>query len=267
MVLNGKKKPRTAFSLPLFTFFFRVCLVPAAALLIACGIDNYIYLYPVTYWINWPDTVDESRNYCAFRTSDVRNNSAAGDYFRGFEVYYRIYNNVNTLLSERAAIDSYNEDESTQAMAFDYLTSRYNYSRLTGTERLSDIPLIPSASSNRDVYIRLYDTAGAAAGIRVYDNTENGTLLDDWGIPRRTIGGISLGTNAYRFKLENIGQNDSDVRWSSTPTDPYEKTLYMQVYVVAYGYDESFTSIYSELFSLGYITLTTDYEDRTASLQ
>ena len=246
---------------PFFVFpALPVCLL--ILFLCACGIDNYIYLYPVTTYLNWPDTNDEIRNYCAFRTSDTANNSSASGYFQGFEVYYRIYRNLTTLESERLRIDSYNEDESTQAMAFDYMTSTYNYKRLAGSHRLSEYPLIPGASSNRDVYIRLYNTVNSSitAGIKVYESGENSTLLLDCGIPRRTVGGITRNNDDYSFKIEYIKNGDDDVSWSSTTTE--DGKLYAQFYVAAYGYDESFQSIYSELFSLGYITLDADYENR-----
>ncbi len=228
---------------------------------IGCGIDNYIYLYPVTTYLNWPDTTDESKNYCAFHTSDVQNNNAAAGYFKGFEVYYRIYTNRSTLESERLRIDSYNEDESTQAMAFSYMTSTYKYRRLTGSGRLSEYPLIPGDSYNRDVYIRLYNITGGGytAGIKVYNAGEDSTLLNDFGIPRRTKGGITGNTDDYTFKIDYIKSGDDDVSWT---TFTENEIFYVQFYVVAYGYDESYQSLYSELFSLGYITLKKDYEDR-----
>ena len=246
-----------------------LCLAALFILFAACGIEVYIYLEPVSTYINKPGSaVDEALNYVAFVTSDVANAASASDYFRGFEIYYRIYNNVTTLNSDVSAIDSYSEDDDTQALAYSYLISTKSYSRLTASDRLTDYPLIPSASSNRAVYIRIYSTVSGAytAGIKVYQlaspyaSSEDATLLADYGSARRTISSVSRNANAYTFQLDYISSGNSDVYWSSSSTS--DGTLYVQFYVMAYGYDESFSNIYSAPYNLSYITLTEDYEDR-----
>ncbi len=237
-----------------------------------CGIELYIYFEPVTTYINKPGSdADEASNYVAFETSDVANlASASSSYFKGFEIYYRIYNNITTLNTEVAAIDSYNEDDSTQAMAHTYLTSTRSYKRLAAANSLTDMPLISltgaSSSNNRAVYIRIYNAVSTfTAGVKVYElaspmsASEEGMLLADYGSPRRTINGLSRNSDRYSFELDNITSSDDDVSWGTATIDG---TFYVQFYVAAYGYDESFSSIYSALYNLGYITLTEDYEDR-----
>ena len=246
-----------------------MCFAALFVLFAACGIEVYIYLEPVSTYINKPGSaVDEALNYIAFVTSDVVNEASASDYFRGFEIYYRIYNNVTTLNSDVTAIESYSEDDDTQALAYSYLISTKSYSRLTASSRLTDYPLIPSASDNRAVYIRMYNTVSGAytAGIKVYQlsspysSSEDATLLADYGSPRRTISSATGNTNKYNFLIDYITSSDSDVYWSTSSTS--EGTLYVQFFVMAYGYDESFSSIYSPPYNIGYITLTEDYEDR-----
>ncbi len=242
----------------------RICFAGLFLAFIACGIEVYIYLEPVTTYINKPSSAaDEALNYVAFVTSDGANDS---DYFKGFEIYYRIYNNLTTLNSDVSAIDSYSEDTDTQALAYSYLISTKSYSRLTAVNRLTDMPLIPSASANRAVYIRIYNaTSGYTAGVKVYElasnqsDSENGTLIADYGSPRRTISSLSQNTNKYTFQFEYIVSGDSDYSYGTATS---EGTLYVQFYVMAYGYDESFSSIYSVPYNIGYIALTEDYEDR-----
>ena len=106
----------------LFPCPFNLCSLCLAALFVlfaACGIEVYIYLEPVSTYINKPGSAaDEALNYVAFVTSDVANEASASDYFRGFEIYYRIYNNLTTLNSDVTAIESYSEDDDTQALAY-----------------------------------------------------------------------------------------------------------------------------------------------------
>ena len=254
---------------------FNIAGISLAALFIlfaACGIEVYIYLEPISTYINKPGSaVDEALNYVAFVTSDVENSYSASGYFKGFEIYYRIYNNLTTLNSDVTAIESYSEDDDTQALAYSYLISTKSYSRLTAKGRLTDYPLIPassSASNNRAVYIRMYSTVSGAytAGVKVYElaspqsASEEGTLIADYGSPRRTISSVSRDTNNYTFQLDYIASGNSDVYWSTSSTS--EGTLYVQFFTMAYGYDESFSNIYSVPYNLGYITLTEDYEDR-----
>ena len=258
---------RGGFFLPPFGIA-ALCLAALFALFAACGIEVYIYLEPVSTYINKPGSAaDEALNYVAFVTSDVANEASASDYFRGFEIYYRIYNNLTTLNSDVTAIESYSEDDDTQALAYSYLISTKSYSRLAASSRLTDYPLIPSTSSNRAMYIRMYNAVSTyTAGVKVYElaspysSSEGATLLADYGSPRRTISSATGNANRYIFQLDYITSGNSDVYWSTSSTS--DGTLYVQFFVMAYGYDESFSSIYSAPYNLGYITLTEDYEDR-----
>lgn len=248
----------------------RTVRLQAVALLVcllfcACGIDNYIYLYRVETYFNKPNSSNDfARNYCAFQTPDTENNNSAPGYFRGFEIYYRIYTSLSVLESEIYAINSYNEDDSTRAMAFSYLTGTYRYKRLAASGRLTDMPLIPAWSGpDRAAVVRIYHSDGSyRAGVRVYGIgpvfPEDGTLLADYGLPRRTVGGITRNTRDYEFHTAEISSGDDDVSWTAG-TGTVEE-CYVQFYAVTYGYDDTFTNIYSELFDLGYITLNRDWD-------
>jgi hypothetical protein len=84
----------------------------------------------------------------------------------------------------------------------------------------------------------------------------DGNIIDDYGRPLRSVSD-TLGSDPTLFEFDEIGDGDDDVTWS-TWTDENDKQLYVQAYVMAYGYDNSYKQLYSELFYLGYITLTKD---------
>jgi len=65
----------------------------AACFLVACGIEYYVYLYPVNSIDNNPtDASSDEANYYGFVTRDEDNIDDADEYFLGFEVYYKIFN-------------------------------------------------------------------------------------------------------------------------------------------------------------------------------
>ena len=224
-----------------------VCCV--ALLLAACGIESFIYLYPITYRDFEPSS-DSRYNYFSFRTSDAKNESESSGYFKGFEIYYRIYNNNSTRVSDKTLINNYNTNNPTTA--YSYLMSTKLYRRLSCAVRPQDMPLIPGSSVNRQVVVRLEQYLDQLPQISV----EGDTTL--YGEPRRTNDETS--SDAKLFDLDEIDNGDSDFTYSSSwDTSPTGKKLaYVEAYAVAYGSDESYKSLYSELFELGYITLTDD---------
>lgn len=229
-----------------FTFILGIVAMVAFA---ACGIETFIYLYPVTYRDFEPSEVS-TNNYFSFRTSDEKNESESSGYFRGFEIYYRIYNNKSTLISEKSDINNYNENNPTTA--YDYLMKTRKYQRLSCAVRPTDIPLIPASDENRSVIVRLVQYNDQAPQISVQGDSSR------FGKPLRTNNG-TLDTDKL-FDLDEIDAGDSDFSNNSTwdTTTAGKKLAYVEAYVVANGYDESYKSLYSELFELGYITLTED---------
>lgn len=211
------------------------------ALLFSCGLDVFIYLHPVTYR-DFVPSPDPLYNYFSFQTSDSRNHNDAADYFKGFEIYYRIYNNSGTAATDRSQINQYNEDN--PYLAYNYIINTKNYRRLLTSERTST-PLITGATTNRQVTVRLVPYVDEVPSMYV-----DTTYL---GVPRRNVDD-GIYSDAAIFDFEEINDGDSDVSWS-TWNDTNNKQLYVQAYVLAYGYDESYKQLYSELFYLGFITL------------
>lgn len=228
---------------------FTVLAVCCVALLAACGIESFIYLYPIT-WRDFEPSSDSRYNYFSFRTSDDKNETEASGYFKGFEIYYRIYNNNSTRISDKTLINNYNTNNPTTA--YSYLISSKLYRRLSCVVRPNDMPLIPGSSANRQVIVRLEQYLDQMPQISVAGDTSL------YGEPRRTNDGTA--PDDKLFNLDEIDNGDSDFTYSTSwdTSTTGKKLAYVEAYVVAYGYDESYKSLYSELFELGYITLTED---------
>ena len=226
--------------------------------LCGCGIDTFVYLYPVTQLLNTPSSSSSSNdptyNFFQFKTSDSENYNAYGSdgYFKGFEVYYRIYNSSSTRSSDVSSI--YTNNENNPTAAWTYLVNTKNYHRLVYTGRETGIPLIPGASSDRTVSIRLFAQTVYTPYFSLDGSTDGSGSL---GIPERTL---DSGTTYEPFYDKNdatkkaivISSTDDDVTYTSGSTDSY---WYVQAYAVAYGYDEAYKPYYSEVFSLGFVTI------------
>jgi len=205
-----------------------------------CGIDEYVYLYPVTN-PHLP-SADLANNYFSFKTSDNKNSDEASGYFKGFEIYYRIYNSESTRNSDVVAINNYNSDN--PSSAYSYLINTKNYCRMSCAVRPVDFPLIIESTIDRIVVISL-GQSNKTLGIFVDGDTSL------YGEARRTNNGTSEEEKIFDF--EEIDNGASDFTYSSSGESDI---VYIQAYAVAYGYDQSYKSIYSELCNLGYVTLT-----------
>jgi hypothetical protein len=226
-------------------------LLGVALLLAACGIEDYIYFYPVTQYINRPSTVDKALNYWSFKTRDVDNvDGENADYFKGFEVYYKIYTSPSTLSSDVSAIDSNNENN--PSTSYSYLINTKGYERMSSVSRVGKYPLIAAGTTNRVVTIRLTDYSNLTAGIMV-DGESLGQAL-------RTLDDISVASSDYYFEYDEIDASDSsttcdsDVKYTAWATSD-AKNCYVQAYVMAYGYDSNYKRIYSVPFNIGYVTV------------
>jgi len=218
-----------------------VTLLGLLSILFSCGLDVFIYLHPVSYR-DFDPTSDPVFNYFSFRTSDARNYSEAADYFKGFEIYYRIYNNSGKAATDRLQINQYNEDN--PYLAYNYIINTKKYRRMRTTERTST-PLIAASNTNRQVTVRLLPYVDEVPSMYVASTY--------YGVPRRSADeGIHSDTS--KFEFDEIRDGDPDVTWT-TWNDVNNKQFYVQAYVMAYGYDESYKQLYSELYYLGFITL------------
>jgi len=226
----------------------------ALSAFIGCGIDEYVYLEPVSNVLNNPtDSPDAAYRFFSFVTKDETNQAEAGGYFQGWEIYYRIYNSK----SDRSAdtTDIATKADADPANAFYYVNTTKKYRRMTfirgdDTSSLASAPLIGASSSDRTITIRPVSTGDSYPAEFLIDETQvfgsDGTALLAW----REESDVS----AKSFDYEEIDTGDTDVKYNSgasVGTDAW----FLQAYVFAYGFDTSYKAIYSELLSLGSITI------------
>jgi len=210
---------------------FLLVLLPTLS--IGCGLDAFIYLAPIRTGTTVSGTDPLAMRF-QFMTTDAENTALAPGYFQGFEVWYRIYNDLETKNTAAQSINSQNSSNPAGVVTF---LQGLRYQRLILNNRpIHVVPLIPSAPVDREVIIRLidFDTTDIAR------MTVNGANV---GIPFRSIG------NGKSFS-EEILSTDADVQFKS---DAGTNNWYVQAFVFAYGFDESYKSLYSSIFDLGAI--------------
>ena len=205
----------------------------------SCGIDNIVYLEPPKL-IHSPSghPHNDAQKYFEFKTSDVENLTASvGSVFKGFEVYYRIYESETDCKNLIKNILQYNE--SNPANSVNYLLSSYNYKLLTYQgHSYQDRPIVlaPGASPANDRLVKFrLETVNSFSNDFDIAGTTQGKVLRQFG---------------EEFTASKHG--DYDVQSSSNPSDD---SFYVAVFAATYGYDISFKPIYSELVSLGYVKI------------
>lgn len=227
-----------------------LALVIACVAAVSCGIEVYVFLYPVILKFGEP-TEDAEFNRFKFRTSDDRNAAEAGPYFKGFEIYYRIYNDKSVLTANRNAINAYNANN--PALAYNYLIGTKDYRRLIARDRAYEAPLIPGAAVNRLVEIRFFDFNTILTGTYVRQDIATEPVLASYGPPRRSVVGDDSSYPAP-FDFDDIDKDDDDVTFMAA-YDDIPPNVYVHGYVLAYGFDSSYKQLYSEVFDLGYVTI------------
>ena len=211
-----------------------LCLL-SIFLLFSCGIDDIVYLEPSKLTHNPTGYTDEAQMYFEFETSDKENLNAAQGFFKGFEVYYRIYESETDCKNLIKHMVQYNE--SNPANSVNYLLSSYNYKLLTYQgHSYQDRPIVPASGYpvNRRVRFRL-EVAGS--------------FSNDFDIGG-TVKGKVLRQNAEEFTAAKHG--DYDVQSSSKPSSD---SFYVAAFVAAYGFDKNFKPFYSSIISLGYVKI------------
>lgn len=200
----------------------------------ACGIDNIVYLDKPVLIHDPSELGDDSRLYFEFRTSDKNNTRDASGYFKGFDIFYRIYENKNSCATDISSAKTYND--SNPSNSANYLRNTLSFKFLTRVGKsVSSRPFIDGASYDRNIRFRLSSYASDTDSI--------------------TIDGVNLGTVMRETSqtFRQINKKDIDVKSdSSASTNNY---LYVAVFAAAYGTDNSFKPAYSEILFLGYVRI------------
>lgn len=231
---------------PLFLFF-------------SCGIDYYIYLYPVvdrnpdpcTSYEN-PETYDINNNLFGFRTRDSANSPISN--YQGYMVYYRIYNNSDTMLSDMNYINNYNSNDDYKANIISYIENR-NFKRLYCENQSFAAPLINKSNSDRTVKIRLVSEQDYGTEITIND-----VLL---GIPIRNTSSSPYNPE-YFFDTDKFSQEDTDISFTQGDVNFEDvDTWYVSAYVLTYGIDDVYSPVYSSALWLGCSVIKVDEEDKS----
>ncbi|WP_024467326.1 hypothetical protein [Treponema pedis] len=203
-------------------------------LFFSCGIDDIIYLVSPTVIHDPSSHVDGEQKYFEFETSDKKNTEDALGYFKGFDIFYRIYENEADCVSAINSAYSYND--SNPSAAANYLLSSLSFSFLRSSVS-SPNPLISSATADRKVSFRLTDYS-----------THKAEIL---------INGINFGNvlRANNKSFSSILRTDPDVKTSNSSSSD----LYVAVFTAAYGTDKYFKPFYSGIVKLGYVRIDKPY--------
>ncbi len=253
----------------------------------SCGLDTYYYLdAPFSDGhTTYASTDDPTSFYFSCVTNET---SSTGDNYKyfdtssdfvflGTEIYYKIYNNYNTMISAESQISSLITSSSSYSSAAENIIDTRGYKTLkisTGTFS----PLIKNGDSpkNRYIYIRLNDLATDSTGtygaaICVGNDSENiilksysaasalkynGTIVK----PRRYINS-SYGFNFSSKDSSNPvpSSSDADITYSSSSTE--SGVWYIDMYAISVGRDSSYTLSYSKPLLLGSVKISqSDYE-------
>ena len=234
--------------------FFNL-LVPLF-LFVSCGIDYYIYLYPVVDRNPDPcttyDIYDPSSNLFGFKTRDSVNSPISN--YQGYMVYYRIYNNSDTMLSDMNYINNYNSNDDYKANIISYIENR-NFKRLYCENQSFAAPLINKSNSDRTVKIRLVSEQDYGTGITIND-----VLL---GTPIRNISSSPYNPE-YFFDTDKFSQEDSDISFTQGDVNFEDvDTWYVSAYVLTYGIDDVYSPVYSSALWLGCSVIKVDEEDKS----
>ena len=218
---------------------FAFCICAYVLLYTACGIEDIVYLKKPEKTHDTSYLTDQSQRFCRFITAESYNDSHAGDYFQGTEIYYRIYERETDCLSDRAAIAQYNKNNPFNSAH--YLQDSKKYRRLElDTVDSGQRPLIGKASADRIIRFRLEDYGTTDPALL----TVNGTPI---GVPRREGKKI--------FTADRIAAADSDVQAAPSGSSGSHQFWYVDFYAASYGYDKSFKTVYSDVEPLGYIKI------------
>lgn len=256
----------------------------------SCGLEEYIYIQAPTVLNHAAPTYETefADRYVAFETKENPNEQPNYDNFLGTAVYYKIYNNYNTMNSRINSIETLSTSTNESAAALQMIDN-YGYKPLGLAENYSS-PLVEKTGENRKVYIRLTNYYESQSNLNMamvivgnddvgkfeqdasnlYDPVSNPGGYRIYGIPRRTGNRYTFdfGRNipsSYENAENNVPpeteQNLGDYEESSSVSSAsYETSYFVDLFAVGVGEDENFTQYYSNVLHLGSVTIDSESE-------
>lgn len=198
----------------------------------SCGIENYIYLTPVTAITKTADTISVTLPLLSDQPVD---------YFSGYMIYYKIYTSTNNLTS---IIESSNFNEINSTMSTDF-------------SKMS--PYVSTDSFNSiNMYVFLNSIGFSQLQL---DNTDIISLL-------KTINNFKIQKNQIELDLEYSSNSyplirinketfkyKSDISGDDVVVIDNHSTAYAMFIIFAYGVDEYGSPIFSRPSLLGVLQL------------
>jgi len=228
----------------------------------SCGLDTYIVMRNPETVVHSPsyDTTDYAERYFEFRTNEDTGSFYPDDFvFIGTDVYYKIYNNISTLNSERSTLVSLSNSTSSAnapvKMTDPESSGGYGYQPLRCAQRRDSVLIPARPGSNQSVFIRLTDYLTMddfAARIMVDDVPLGGGSSS---VPIRNLDARTFNFGRSGNESNKIpASGDLDVKFSSSATE--EGCWYVAMFAVGVGRDVTYTTYYSNILYLGTVTIT-----------
>ena len=228
----------------------------------ACGLDQVYLLEPPIVRNNnvYVNTELPENWYVEFITNEAGNAAyypSRGNsfVFLGTEIYYKIYNNVDTLQSHKRSIESVNSASYYSESASRMITT-YQYQPLDLQSGRIWFPFVECREKNTKVHIRLVSYQGKdtdptyKAGVWFDDDDQNV-------VPYRNGNNRSFdffNDANEQPPVRNVPPNSGDNDFSPG-TGGGAVIYYVQLYAVAVGRDSNYTPSYSPVLDLGTIPI------------
>lgn len=236
-------------------FCFSICLF------FSCGLDVITYLYPPTVYLHRPEIFNgiqdiESQNrYFQFETNESENSSIPE--FLGTSIYYKIYNNYFTMVSERTYLENLSNDDDSGEKPQEELIKKYCL--LNNKE-----PLISNSKKNKDILIRLtdYQVTNYQEAVKQGQERNAARIMigkEFYSLPVRVDGKstFNFGRDGENDLIPQDG--DIDVKYDSTPTE--EGIWYVCMFAVGVGTEVTLNPVYSNILYLGTVAIDANSYD------
>lgn len=233
-------------------------------LTLSCGLDTYEVIYPPYAVSNLPEITDydsiQDFVHKDFTFTTKENVTYSEVKLLGTDVYYKIYNNYNEMISERSTLINLSEsaeysNNSAVKMMTMTTSGDYGYQKLKTIESKNEF-LIPADGADRIVVIRLSNYLEYEAKLEIEGSS--------------IIGGKKLipcrEKNNRTFDFGRDGNNDGiplegddDYNYSSTTS--YNGYYYIPLFAVSVARDTTYTQQYSKIVYLGTVIIDSGSEN------
>ena len=216
-----------------------------------CGLDTIYVIDSPTITIHKPEHGNNSQDEQYFEFWTNEGTDVEGFTFQGTEIYYKIYNNSSTMISEVKTLQGQADNSDKSSTVANTMIDSYHYKPLKVAGNYST-PLIQRSTSNQRVYIRLSDYQSSyPAELRVNDNYLNGA--GNKTIPVRNIDELTFNFGRNGPKDKRPLEADEDVKFVKSDVD--DGKWYVSMFAVAIGHDFSYANYYSNILYLGSVTI------------